>query len=107
MSTARDRRRTRSHVLRFAVRALCVVVGVELILAVAGDRGLLALQAAKRDLGALGARVEAMRSENAALQRENRRLREDPSAIEELARRELGLIKPGEVVFIIRENPSQ
>ena len=34
------------------------------------------------------------------MRNEARRLREDPTAIEELARRELGLIKPGEKVFI-------
>ena len=32
-----------------------------------------------------------------------RRLREDPAMIEDLARRELGLIRPGEKLFIIRE----
>ena len=32
-----------------------------------------------------------------------RRLREDPAAIEEQARRELGLIKPGEVLFIVKD----
>jgi cell division protein FtsB len=37
------------------------------------------------------------------LREEARRLREEPSAIEEIARRELGLIKPGEKLFIIRE----
>ena len=34
-----------------------------------------------------------------------RRLREDPAAIEEIARRELGLIKPGERVFILKDVP--
>jgi len=32
-----------------------------------------------------------------------RRLREDPSGIEDQARRELGLIKPGEVLFIVKD----
>jgi cell division protein FtsB len=32
-----------------------------------------------------------------------RRLKEDPLAIEEIARRNLGLIKPGEKVFIIKD----
>jgi cell division protein FtsB len=32
-------------------------------------------------------------------------LREDPNAIEELARRELGLIRPGETLFIIKDIP--
>ena len=107
MSTAKDRRRTRALVFQCAIRALCVVVGLELIMAVVGDRGLLALQAARRDLDALSARVTALRRENQALQQEIRRLREDPAAIEDLARRELGLIKRGEIVFTIRETPAQ
>jgi cell division protein FtsB len=32
-------------------------------------------------------------------------LREEPAAIEEEARRELGLIKPGETLFIVKEVP--
>ena len=34
-----------------------------------------------------------------------RRLREDPSAVEELAREELGLIKDGELLIILRDTP--
>jgi cell division protein FtsB len=30
-------------------------------------------------------------------------LREDPAAIEDIARRDLGLIKPGEKLFIIKD----
>jgi cell division protein FtsB len=36
------------------------------------------------------------------LREDARRLREDPAAIEEIARRELGLMSPGEKLFIIR-----
>ena len=50
-------------------------------------------------------RIKLLSSENAQLREEARRLREDPTAIEELARRELGLIKPGEKVFIIKDVP--
>ena len=31
------------------------------------------------------------------------RLNEDPATIESLARQELGLIKPGEIVFILKD----
>jgi cell division protein FtsB len=44
-----------------------------------------------------------VREENARLRDEARRLREDPRTIEEIARRELGLIKPGEKLFIIKD----
>jgi cell division protein FtsB len=47
--------------------------------------------------------VARQRVENARLREEARRLREDPDAIEEIARRELGLIRRGEKVFIIKD----
>ena len=107
MSTAKDRQRTRALVIRLGIRALFVVVGFEILMAVAGDHGLLALRASRRDRDALRAQVSSRRAENLALQRQILRLRDDPAAIEELARRELGLIKPGEIVFTIREIPAQ
>ncbi len=71
--------------------------------AVVGDRGLLAQRQAKRDYNALSKALEDQRAENARLKEEARRLREDPTAIEELARRDLGLIRPGEKVFIVKD----
>lgn len=107
MSAARDRQRRQDAAGRLAARALCVLFVFQMLLAVFGDRGLLALQAARRDEAALRARIATVRQENLELQGQIRRLREDPSAIEEIARRELGLIKPGEVVFILRDLPAQ
>jgi cell division protein FtsB len=43
------------------------------------------------------------RVENEQLREQARQLREDPQAIEEIARRELGLIRPGEKLFIIKD----
>ncbi|MGH9219038.1 MAG: FtsB family cell division protein, partial [Vicinamibacterales bacterium] len=51
--------------------------------------------------------LERARAENAQLREAARRLREDPAAIEEAARRELGLIKPGEVLFIVKDIEQQ
>jgi len=70
-----------------------------------GERGLLAMLRARREYEALAASVARQQAENARLREEARRLREDPAAIEEVARRELGLIRPGEKVFIIRDAP--
>ena len=73
--------------------------------ALAGDRGLLAMLRVRRQHTALAAAVAKDRAVNARLAEQARRLREDPAAIEEVARRELGLIKPGEKVFIIKDVP--
>jgi len=60
---------------------------------------------ARHEHDELAAALARQRTENARMREEARRLKEDPTAIEEIARRELGLIKPGEKVFIIREIP--
>jgi cell division protein FtsB len=79
----------------------CVIVADGLV----GERGLLAMHRARQEYEGLAASIAGLRVENARLREQARRLREDPAAIEEVARRELGLIKPGETVFIIRDVP--
>jgi cell division protein FtsB len=90
---------------RIARLLLLFVASVIVIDGLVGDRGLLAMMRARRDYDTAAAAVARQRAENARLREEARRLREDPAAIEEIARRELGLIKPGEKVFIIKDVP--
>jgi cell division protein FtsB len=71
--------------------------------ALVGTRGLPAVLNARRDYQSVAKELDRIRSENAGLRQEIERLRTDPEAIEELARGELGLISPGEKVFIIRD----
>ena len=68
-----------------------------------GERGLVAMLRARQQYNELAATISRQRVENARLREAARRLREDPSAIEEIARRELGLIRPGEKVFIVKD----
>ena len=68
-----------------------------------GARGLTAMIDARRQHHAAAEALDRLRAENAGLRAQARRLREDPAAIEEVARRELHLIAPGEKVFIIRD----
>jgi len=86
---------------------LCLLFFALLIVvdAVVGDRGLLALLDARRQHDELAAALARQRAENTRLREQARRLREDPSAIEEIARRDLGLIRPGEKVFIVKDLP--
>lgn len=55
------------------------------------------------DLEAIRADNARIRQENDALRRELQLLADDPAALERAAREELGLIKPGEVVFRLEE----
>jgi cell division protein FtsB len=70
-----------------------------------GDRGLPAMLRARHEYDDLAASIARQRAENGRLREEARRLREDPAMIEEIARRELGLIRPGEKVFIVKDVP--
>ena len=91
------RARQSIHLLLFFL-AVVLVVG-----ALVGDRGLLASRRADRQYEEVAASTKRQLAENERLREEKRRLEEDPAAIEEVARRELGLIRPGEKLFIIRD----
>jgi len=82
---------------------LLVVAGAILVDGLVGEKGLLAMLRARHEYEVVSATIERKRADNARLREEARRLKDDPSAIEEVARRELGLIKPGEKVFIVKD----
>jgi cell division protein FtsB len=91
------------RVLRMLLLLVAVVV---LIDALFGDKGLVAALKVRRQREDLRAAVAAVRDENGRLRAEARRLREDPKAVEDVARRDLGLIRPGELVFIVKDGPA-
>ena len=93
-------RRRRGRVVRY----LIVAVGCVLIIdALVGDRGFLAMLKARQQYRTLETSLARARAENAQLREQARRLREDPQAIEDIARRELGLMRPGEKLFIVKD----
>jgi cell division protein FtsB len=93
------RRRTLQLLLAFVTLVL-------VINALVGERGLMETLRARRHHTELVASIERLRAENARLRDEMRRLRSDPRTIEALARQELGLIRPGELLFIIKDSKS-
>lgn len=94
---------------RRVAKFVLVFIGAVLVIdALVGDRGLLEIIKKRQEFRTLEQSLTDARAENVRLRDEARRLREDPSAIEDLARRLLGLIKPGEKVFIVKEvDPSK
>jgi cell division protein FtsB len=71
-----------------------------LLLAIFNDRGLLQVRSQSQRISALEAEVSKIEAENKQLTEEIHALRTDPAAIEKLAREELRLVKPGEVVLV-------
>ena len=91
---------------RIARLLLLLFAAVMVSNALVGDQGLIAMLRARRQYNELATAITRQRAENARLREQARRLREDPTAIEEIARRELGLIRPGEKLFIVKDLPS-
>lgn len=90
----------RTKMVQLAILAVAAVVGID---ALVGDKGLLQTFRARREHAQLVGGINRVRTENMQLRDRARRLKEDPAAIEEAARRHLGLVKPGEVLVIIRD----
>ncbi len=86
--------------------ALLFVTVVLVVNALVGARGFFASLAAGRAYHRLATEMDAITVENERLRTTARRLRDDPDAIEALARQELGLIRPGETVFLLHDGPG-
>lgn len=86
------------------VRRLLVFVTCALLLdALIGDKGLAETIRARRDRQLAAAGVQTMKRENAALQHQVELLLRDPATIEAIARRDLGLIRQGEILIVIKD----
>jgi cell division protein FtsB len=86
------------------VNFILAFVAIALLVdALVGNRGLLETMRARRQYAELAAALARTRQENGRLRDNIRRLREDPKAIESVAREELGLMRDGEVLFIVRD----
>ncbi len=97
-TTAASRKRRR------LVHLALVLIGCVIFIdGLVGDQGVLATMQARRTYEQVERQLQDARRENARLRQLSERLRDDPATIEEVARRELGLVFPGEKVFVIRD----
>lgn len=94
----------RTRMVQLAIFAIAAVITIDALI---GDKGLLQTVRAKREHAQLVASINKLRVDNARMRERARRLREDPAAIEEAARRNLGLLKPGEVLVIVRDTEKR
>ena len=98
-ATAIQRRQAR----RFWSQAVLFVACVLAVNAVFGDKGLTDTLRARKAYAAATDDLARLKRENAALRDQVRRLRNDPATIESVARGELGLVRPGEILVTIRD----
>jgi cell division protein FtsB len=71
------------------------------LLAMAGDRGFLELQEFSRHLERLEEQIRTLEEQNRHVRQQVIGLTSDPYQIEKLAREDLGLARPDELIFVI------
>jgi cell division protein FtsB len=89
---------------RKGLNVLLLFVTVVLVVdALIGENGFMDTLRVRRQSRELQRSVAALKAENARLLEHARRLKDDPLTIESIARRELGLIREGEILFILKD----
>lgn len=88
--------------LRFAILFIVALIAVSVL----GNRSLVRLYQMHVERAALASEVEQIKITNATLAEEARSLRADPARVEAIAREELGLVKPGEIIYEFRPTPA-
>jgi len=96
----------RRHEQPWVGRALCFAGCVLVANALIGERGLSETLRAREAFRAAVADLSRLQYENAELAEEVRRLKQDSGTIESVARAELGLIKAGEILVVITNQPA-
>jgi cell division protein FtsB len=71
------------------------------LLAMAGERGFLEVYQFSRHLKRVEGRMRVLEGENERLRRQVTGLRSDPYQVEKLAREDLGLVRPDEIILEI------
>jgi cell division protein FtsB len=89
--------------VRIALGVFGLLTIAVLVLAVFNDKGVLQVNAQSKKLTAIQGEVNTLDAENKQLTKEIQALRTDPTTIERLAREELKLVKPGEIVLVSPE----
>jgi cell division protein FtsB len=89
---------------RIVPKLILLATFILIVDALVGDKGLLERIRENQRSRQVSETLEKMRHENALLREQANRLREEePNAIESAARKQLGMIKPGEMLFIIKD----
>lgn len=88
---------------RLAFLALAFVMVFLIVHEIFGEHGYLALRHRRRELETLQQQVKQLQEENKKLEEEIKALKSDPKAIEKLAREQMKLARPGEIIYILPE----
>ena len=88
----------------FVLILVCLALAVHEIF---GQNGYLALRHQQKELETLQQKIQQLQQENDQLERQIKALRSDPKAIERLAREQMRMARPGEIIYTLPEKDPQ
>jgi cell division protein FtsL len=91
----------RSLMRQYGRGLLGLLMLVMIVHDVFGTHGFLAMRRTQNEIRKVNANLDALSKENAALEQEVKDLNNDPRLIEKIARDDLGLARPGEIIIRI------
>jgi cell division protein FtsL len=71
-----------------------------------GTHGFIAMRRTQKEIDDIRAQIGKVNAENKSLADEVNALKTDPESIERIAREEMGLARPGEMIFKLPETPK-
>ena len=93
-----------AFIVRIALGVFGLLTVAMLLLAVFNEKGAIEVNAQAKKLRTIESEISKVDNENKQLTSDIQALRSDPNTIEKLAREELKLVKPGEIVLVTPEN---
>jgi len=92
---------------RYGSGVLGLLLVVMFVHDIFGTHGFLAMRRTQNEIKKVKADLDQLSKENAALERETKDLKSDPRLIEKIARDDLGLARPGEIIIRIPQEQGQ
>ena len=88
----------------YVLLLLCIALVVHEIF---GQHGFLAMRRQQREAEALQQQLQRLQQENLELEKQIKALRSDPKAIERVAREQLRMARPGEIIYTLPDKETQ
>jgi len=93
-----------AHMRKNAWQLLGLALLVLLVHDIFGSHGIVAMRSTQKEIEDIRAQIGKINEENKSLTEEVNSLKTDPRAIEHIAREEMGLARPGEMIFKIPDS---
>lgn|SRR5487761_9080 len=92
---------------RWAVLAGILTAIVLVVHSIFGANGFRTLRQKRREYQSLSQQIQHLKQENRSLENEVQGLKSDPATIERYAREELHMARPGELIYMLPQQPSK